>query len=163
MKKLLVVLVAATLLLSGGIAYASIPGPDGVIHGCRKTSNPSTGSVIVIDSAASCPSGYEPLNWNQVGPQGSPGISGLEEIGSQFQTTLNPGQFYTSSVVNCDTPKRAISATYFAFTNADLTYGLRRVETGGGQTSGYRVEVLNGTAASQSLDISVGIVCATVS
>lgn len=52
-------------LLISGIAYASIPGGDGVIHGCYKTSNPAKGSLIAIDSAASCPNGHTRLNWNQ--------------------------------------------------------------------------------------------------
>jgi hypothetical protein len=60
------VLAAVALLLGiAGVAYASIPGPDGVIHGCYKTSNPAKGSLIVIDSEASCPSGFAPLNWQQ--------------------------------------------------------------------------------------------------
>ncbi len=74
------------LLVVGGIAYASIPGSDGVIHACYKNSNPAQGALIAIDSAASCPSGYTALNWNQIGPQGptgpqgAPGISGLEIV-----------------------------------------------------------------------------------
>ena len=55
-------------LLISGIAYASIPGGDGVIHGCYKTSNPAKGSLIAIDSRASCPNGHAELNWNQTGP-----------------------------------------------------------------------------------------------
>ncbi len=73
MRKLIfVAVVVAGLLGIGAFAYASIPGPDGVIHGCRKTSNPAVGAVIVVDSEATCPSGYEPLNWNQTGPQAAP-------------------------------------------------------------------------------------------
>lgn len=54
---------AAMLTLAvGGIAYASIPASDGTINGCRKTTD---GSLRVIDSTASCPSGYTALNWNQ--------------------------------------------------------------------------------------------------
>lgn len=64
---------AAALVLAGGVAYASIPGPDGVIHGCRKTSG---GDVKVVDSAAACPSGYAALNWSQAGPPGPAGASG---------------------------------------------------------------------------------------
>jgi hypothetical protein len=63
-------------LLIGGIAYASIPGRDGVIHACYKTSNPAKGSLVAIDSAASCPNGYKGLNWNQTGPQGEQGPQG---------------------------------------------------------------------------------------
>lgn len=77
-KRLTVVVVAVTALalLIGGIAYASIPGGDGVIHGCYKNSNPAQGALITIDSAASCPSGYTALNWNQAGPTGPQGPTG---------------------------------------------------------------------------------------
>jgi hypothetical protein len=54
-------------LIGGGLAWASIPAPDGTINGCRKISNPAQGSLIVIDSTASCPSGFVALNWRQVG------------------------------------------------------------------------------------------------
>src|SRR6266498_1063408 len=72
MKKYLGAAAGAVLLMAvgAGIAYASIPGPDGVIHACYKN---STGMLIAIDSAASCPSGYTALDWNQTGPQGPPG------------------------------------------------------------------------------------------
>ena len=67
MRKRTIAVFALTIaVLAGtgiGIAYASIPGSDGAIHGCYKTSNPARGAVIVIDSAASCPSGYAALNW----------------------------------------------------------------------------------------------------
>jgi len=94
-----VAFISAVLLLVGGIAYASIPDGSGVIHGCYKTTNPATGSVIVIDSdvGQSCPSGFTPLNWNQTGPQGpagpagpqgpqgSPGISNLHTVTAEYQ------------------------------------------------------------------------------
>jgi len=87
MKRRLVVLIGAiSLIVAGGIAYASIPGPDGVIHGCYKN---STGMLIAIDSAASCPTGYTALNWNQTGPQGPPGLSGYEIRTQAF--TSGPG------------------------------------------------------------------------
>jgi len=77
MRKLIVVLSALLLVAVGaGIAWASIPGPDGVIHGCYKTSNPAQGALIAIDSAATCPNGYAALNWSQTGPQGPIGPAG---------------------------------------------------------------------------------------
>lgn len=77
MKRLAVVLAVGLLLVLSGVALASIPGPDGVINGCRKNSD---GSLKVIDSAATCGNGYTALNWNQTGPQGPAGISGYETI-----------------------------------------------------------------------------------
>lgn len=69
---------AAVLGLGVAVAYASIPGPDGVIHGCRKNSD---GSLRVIDSTATCPNGYTVLNWQQGG------ITGYEIVTS---TAVNP-------------------------------------------------------------------------
>jgi len=63
MRKWVVAIVALALVGIEAVAYASIPGPDGVIHGCYKTSNPGKGTLIAIDSAASCPSGFTMLNW----------------------------------------------------------------------------------------------------
>lgn len=77
MKRLLVILAAIGLFLVGGfVAYASIPGPTGVINGCYKTSDPGKGVLGVIDSTQSCPSGYTALNWNQTGPAGATGATG---------------------------------------------------------------------------------------
>jgi hypothetical protein len=63
--RLLVVAGALLAVAAGGIAYASIPGDDGVINGCRQR---STGALRVIDSSASCNSSEVALNWNQRGP-----------------------------------------------------------------------------------------------
>lgn len=49
------------LLAIGGVAVASIPDAQGVIHGCRKNTD---GSLKVIDSATqTCGNGYTVLNW----------------------------------------------------------------------------------------------------
>lgn len=61
-RTLIVSAVVSALVLAGGVAYASIPGPDGVIHGCYKNTD---GSARIIDSAASCPNGYTAVNWTQ--------------------------------------------------------------------------------------------------
>lgn len=102
----------AGLLLTAGIAYASIPGPDGVIHGCYKTGNPNPGSVIVIDHTASCPSGYIALNWNQTGPQGPagpqgpPGVSGYQMVTA---TATVPSDDVTAGVsIACPEGKRVL-------------------------------------------------------
>jgi hypothetical protein len=63
-----------------GTAYATIPGGDGLIHGCYAKSG---GTLRVIDaSVTNCKSGETALNWNQQGqpgpqgPQGEPGPPG---------------------------------------------------------------------------------------
>lgn len=74
MKKLLAALgITGSIIMVGGLAVASIPGPTGVINGCR---NIYTGDLKAIDSAATCPYGSVPLNWNQTGPQGPAGPAG---------------------------------------------------------------------------------------
>jgi hypothetical protein len=69
-----VVAVAAAV---GGVAYAAIPDPSGVIHGCYVS---GTGQLRVYDSqsptAKKCASNETPLNWNQQGPQGPAGPAG---------------------------------------------------------------------------------------
>jgi hypothetical protein len=67
--------VALVLAAAGGIAYASIPDSDGVIHGCYKKASPNQGRLRVIDTdlGQKCSNGETPLAWNQAGPQGPPG------------------------------------------------------------------------------------------
>jgi hypothetical protein len=63
-------------LAAGGIAYAAIPGPGGVIQGCYQKSG---GSLRVVDSAASCKPSEKSLSWDQrgaTGPSGTPGAVG---------------------------------------------------------------------------------------
>jgi hypothetical protein len=66
--------VAASL---AGTAYATIPGGDGVIHGCYMKSG---GTLRVIDaSVTKCKSTETSLDWSQrglPGPQGDPGPAG---------------------------------------------------------------------------------------
>ena len=75
MKRIVVILLAVLASSIGGLAYAvaSIPGPDGVIHGCYSTKN---GALALIDPGATCPKDTTALNWNQTGPQGPAGPGG---------------------------------------------------------------------------------------
>jgi hypothetical protein len=71
-----IAILAAAVIASGVIAYANIPGANGVVSGCRNT---STGDLRVIDAEAGdkCDSRTElPLNWSQTGPQGPQGPAG---------------------------------------------------------------------------------------
>src|SRR5690349_17871113 len=70
---LIAIAALASLVLAGGVAYASIPDADGVIHGCYKTQN---GQLRVIDSGGCLPS-EAALDWNQTGPTGPQGAQGL--------------------------------------------------------------------------------------
>lgn len=62
-----------SLLVVAGIAYAAIPGPDGLIHGCYAN---STGSLRVTDHDAACKANETALPWNQTGPRGPAGPTG---------------------------------------------------------------------------------------
>ena len=66
-------LVGTTVLLAlfAGVAYATIPGSDGVIRGCYAKSG---GTLRVIDaSVTNCKASETALNWNVGGPAGPPG------------------------------------------------------------------------------------------
>lgn len=74
-----VIVPIALVLAIGGVAYAAIPGSDGVIKACYDKPGLlglGQGSVRVIDSAASCRSTETQLTWNQKGPQGEKGETG---------------------------------------------------------------------------------------
>src|SRR3954451_7233622 len=63
------------LVLSGGVAYATIPDASGVIHACY---NPSQGQLRVIDTAKheSCTNHEKALSWSKRGPTGANGTDG---------------------------------------------------------------------------------------
>jgi hypothetical protein len=77
---LVAALLASMAVAIGAVAYASIPGPSGLINGC--VSNQSVNNVhalVVVDSSTTCPSGTMALTWNQqgpIGPQGPVGPAG---------------------------------------------------------------------------------------
>jgi hypothetical protein len=69
--------VAASVVLAlavAGVAYASIPGPDGAIHGCYA----KNGNFSVVDSTQKCASNQTSLTWNQTGPAGPQGQQGQQ-------------------------------------------------------------------------------------
>ncbi len=70
---------AATLALLGVIAYASIPGADGVIYGCYKKSG---GTLRVTDypSQQCDPRAETLISWSQTGPQGPQGPAGPQGL-----------------------------------------------------------------------------------
>ena len=66
---------AVLVLAIGGMAWASVPGADGVIRGCYDA---RSGAVRIIDVAAShsCRSNETSMDWNQKGPAGPVGPAG---------------------------------------------------------------------------------------
>ena len=70
-----ILLSTAAVTLLAVIGFASIPGADGVIHGCFKKSG---GTLRVIDmSVTTCGRDETLLSWNQTGPQGPQGPQGV--------------------------------------------------------------------------------------
>jgi hypothetical protein len=66
------------VLAAAGVAYAAIPGPDGVINACYNTGSNPSGQLRVIDPAtgAKCSKNEYALNFNQQGPKGDQGDVG---------------------------------------------------------------------------------------
>jgi hypothetical protein len=65
---------ALVVVAAVGVAYASIPDSNGVIHGCYQKNN---GQLRVIDPAvSSCNDSETALQWSQTGPQGPQGPTG---------------------------------------------------------------------------------------
>jgi hypothetical protein len=69
--------VGATALIfaAAGVAYAAIPGGNGVINGCYAK---QSGDLRVIDAEAAktCLSSELPISWSQKGPAGPQGLKG---------------------------------------------------------------------------------------
>jgi len=104
-KWLLGVVVLVAALLGAGVAYAAIPGPDGVIHGCYSTGLGS-GALYVIDSEEECPMGYAALNWNQTAPAG---LAGYEVLSPGF-VIVGPHSAHTHSAsLECPVGKVVLS------------------------------------------------------
>jgi hypothetical protein len=66
------VLVALGLAVAAGtgVAIASIPDANGVVHACRRIDG---GRLRAVVSASRCRKGERPLKWNVRGPRGEPG------------------------------------------------------------------------------------------
>jgi hypothetical protein len=75
MSKRVALLIGVVLVaVVAGVAYAAIPGSNGVISACYAKG----GDLRVIDgeAGAQCKTGEIALNWNQIGPQGPAGPKG---------------------------------------------------------------------------------------
>jgi len=62
----------------GSVAWAAIPGSDGVIHSCYNTAANPSGQLRLIDPGAGskCAKNEKSLDFNQVGPKGDTGPTG---------------------------------------------------------------------------------------
>jgi hypothetical protein len=61
------------LVLGAGVAFAAIPGSDGVIRACYKK---NSGGLRVVEKASECRNSELPLSWNVKGEKGDPGPPG---------------------------------------------------------------------------------------
>ncbi len=75
--KALALCALALLLALAGAAWAAIPGPEGIIHGCY---NSHSGALRVINTAAhaKCTHREHELNWSETGPPGKRGGGGAK-------------------------------------------------------------------------------------
>lgn len=103
-----VAVIALVILAIGGIAYAAIPGPDGVIHGCYKTAD---GKLRVIDDTATCADSETALNWNQTGLQGPAGITTTYTVRADGSIPANGS---ASVVASCNSGDAATGGGYNA-------------------------------------------------
>jgi hypothetical protein len=105
----------ASLVLVGGVVLAgSIPGPDGVIHGCYD----KQGDVKVVASLP-CPKGYTVLEWNQTGPSGPAGVSGYEIVRA-VPDGQGDGNTTIHFHIDCPTGKKVAGGGGFA---TNITHG----------------------------------------
>jgi hypothetical protein len=90
------VLAATTILLTAIIAFATIPGPNGVINSCYHKND---GELRVVESPDQCKSNEEALTFNQTGPQGPEGPQGPAGPSgtSQVYAVYAPGPFFVNS------------------------------------------------------------------
>jgi hypothetical protein len=75
MKKAALIVTVLGLVFVTAYARATIPDPEGIIHGCRSA---STGLVRIIDTdtTPSCTRAETAVQWSQTGPQGIQGLQG---------------------------------------------------------------------------------------
>jgi hypothetical protein len=72
----LVLLAIAVTIGGATVAVASIPGPDGTVKACYKTSGSQKGVLRAIDHRKRCARRERTLTWNQQGQDGSQGAAG---------------------------------------------------------------------------------------
>jgi len=164
-----VLVVVAVMLAAGGMAYASIPGPDGVIHGCYNTNK---GDLRVLDPSSSkkdlssCGKDETPLDWNQTGPAGAKGPTGPSDgwdgqasgtvptypgsiVLSGGATGIPPGSYLISGQVDADRLGSGSAEIrcfpYFAGSSAGIAADLYVSSTSGASSPLSGDMILGGT------------------
>jgi hypothetical protein len=156
MRKLFIILgvIAVLLGIGAAVAVASIPASGGTINGCYKN---NTGDLRVVDSAASCPSGYTSLNWNQTG------ASGFQMVQTSVENVpISAGGTVTRSIT-CPSGYVATGGSYGfnadeVFVPTDLYVAATDVFNDPvGSNGGFLVQFRSNTA--YTLDITVKAAC----
>jgi hypothetical protein len=71
MKTTLFAIVGLLVALGGGLAYAAIPGDNGVINACyRVADDDRKGDLRVVSNPTACGNQEAPLSWSQVARPG---------------------------------------------------------------------------------------------
>src|SRR3954468_456825 len=101
-----VAVLAAVAAASIALAEGGIPGPDGVIHACRKVDG---GRLRAVAAGVHCRAGERALRWNvqgvagPAGPQGpqgepGPGLASFEDL-AELPCTAGANEGTTRSLV----------------------------------------------------------------
>ncbi len=77
----IITLAAVACFVTAGVAYASVPSSDGIIHGCYGNASAPQQErgnlrVRINYPQEPCQFNYTPLDWNVQGVQGPPGPQG---------------------------------------------------------------------------------------
>jgi hypothetical protein len=141
------VALAALAVALGGVTFASIPGPEGVLKACYDN---STGALRAIDSTASCAGGETQTSLisvaglNLLRPYGaftvangrvhivdSSGIAGVTRLSrGKFCVTPKAGFHVVSSVVSAGYDPNNVALAYTKVGNPDCARGSLEVITG---------------------------------
>ena len=138
-----VVVAALAAMLVGGIAWATIPGADGVIHGCYKAKN---GQLRLVDLSSQgkhtghhsdCRPSELSIDWNQQGPpgiQGPPGPPGQKGDKGDPGIQGPPGPSGLSGLQVVTSPTQVVAL--FDFGHAEATCPAGKTLIGGGGRMG---------------------------
>ena len=77
--------VGLTVCVAATVVAVELATPSSVIYACV---NPTTKAMTQSTKSASCPNGGSKIHWNQTGPQGPSGVSGLFGPGSDGDVTI---------------------------------------------------------------------------
>src|SRR5688572_5702640 len=74
-RPLIATVIMASVVAIAGVAFATIPDGQGVIHGCYRRSGGQL-RVINSDKGQTCAARERSLNWSKQGPRGARGARG---------------------------------------------------------------------------------------